>query len=193
MATAAAVRPSNGPAWAACLGIVAVLFGALMAAAAGTELMAQRVIAPNSAAAQIIPADCRKDEAAQEGVSVEECELMVANVRIMIASRPSWFRSVQTGLALVGALAAVGSIFAGIALIDYRRWAPAAAALIFGTLLVLDAAEFAAALFTGPLLRAMYLWNAVVWFAVHLCLVAGAVAGSRMVRVTTAVTFATTV
>ena len=193
MATAATVRPANGPTWAACLGIVAVLFGALMAADSGNELMAQLVIAPNSAAARNIPADCREDEAEQEGISVQECELMVANVRIMIASRPSWFRSVQIGLALVGTLAAVASMFAGIALIDFRRWAPTVAALTFGTLLVFDAAEFVAALYTGPLLRAMYLWKVVVWFAVHLCLVAGAVAGSRVERVTTAATFAATV
>jgi hypothetical protein len=158
---------------------VAVLFGVLMAAAQGSELLAQAVIAPDSVAARNVPADCRKDEAEQEGVSVAECELMVANVKTMIASRPPWFRGVQMGLALAGTLAAFGSIVVGLALVEYRRWAPRAAVISFAVLLALDVAGFSAALYTGPLLRALYLWNIFLWFSIHLCLTVGAAAGRR--------------
>lgn len=139
--------------------------------------MIQAVIAPDSAAARNIPADCRKDEAKQESVSVAECELMVANVKIMIASRPSWFRGVQMGLALLGTLAAFGSILIGVALVDYRRWAPGAAVITFATLLALDGVGFIAAFYTGPLLRALYLWNILLWFSIHLSMTLGAIAG----------------
>jgi hypothetical protein len=154
-----------------------VLFGVLMAAAQGNELLAQWIIAPDSVAARGIPADCRKDEAEQEGVSVAECELMVANVRMMIASRPPWFRGFQMGLALVSTLAAFVSVFAGLALVDFRAWAPRFALVTFGALVLLDAVAFSAAFYTGPLLRALYLWNIFVWFCIHLCLAAGAACG----------------
>lgn len=173
------VTRSSRPFWATCLGVLAVLFGAILAAAQTNEWMVQKVIAPDSAAAQNIPADCREDEAEEEGVSVEECELMVANVRIMIASRPEWFRSAQTTLAAVGALVALWSILAGVALVDYRAWAPSIAILTFAALLAIDGTQFVAALYTGPLLRALYLWNIVVWTTIHLCLLAGALAGRR--------------
>ncbi len=168
---------ARDPAWANWLGIIAVLFGILFTAAQGNELMIQAVIAPDTAAARNIPADCRKDEAEQEGVSVAECELMVANVKIMIASRPSWFRGVQMGLAFLGTLVAFGSILIGVALVDYRRWAPGAAVITFATLLALDGIGFMAAFYTGPLLRALYLWNILLWFSIHLSMTLGAVAG----------------
>jgi hypothetical protein len=171
------------PAWANCLGTIAVLFGILFTAAQGNELMIQAVIAPDSAAARNIPADCRKDEAEQERVSLAECELMVANVKIMIASRPSWFRGVQMGLALLGTLVAFGSILVGVALVDYRRWAPGAAVITFATLVALDGVGFMTAFYTGPLLRALYLWNILLWFSIHLCMTLGAVAGRRAERV----------
>jgi hypothetical protein len=159
---------------------VAVLFGALMAAAQANEFMVQLVIGANTAAAWNVPTDCREDEAAEEEVSVAECELMVANVRIMIASRPAWFRGFQMSLAIVSALAAFGSILAGIALVDYRPSAPAIAAATFSGLLALDVVGFTAALYIGPLLRAVYLWNILLWFSIHLCLTAGALAGRRL-------------
>lgn len=165
------------PFWATCVGVLAVLFGAILAAGQANEWMVQKVIAPGSAAAQNIPADCREDEAEEEGVSVEECELMVANVRIMIASRPAWFRSAQMTLAAAGAVLALWSILVGVALVDYRVWAPSTAAATFALLLLLDGTQFVAALYTGPLLRAVYLWNIVLWTTIHLCLLAGALAG----------------
>jgi hypothetical protein len=164
------------------LGVVALLFGSLMTAAQGNELLLQTVIAPNTAADRNVPVECRPDEAAQEGVSVAECELMVANVKATIVSRPGWFRNFQRGLALVSTLVAFGSILVGLALADSRRWAPTAAVWTFGALLVLDAVGFTAALSTGPLLRALYLWNILLWFSIHLCLTAGALAGRHFER-----------
>ncbi len=179
---AQAVPDASPPIWAASLGVIAIVFGTLMTAAQGNELMVQTVIGANTAAARNIPADCRQDEAEQEGVSLAECELMVANVRIMIASRPSWFRRIQQGLALLSTLAALGSIVIGLALTGQRRWAPAAAVPVFAALLVLDVAGFTAAFYTGPLLRALYLWNILLWLFIHMCLVAGAVAGRSAER-----------
>ena len=176
MAQPADARPA---AWTAALGVIAIVFGTLMAAAQGNELMAQTVISPDSVAARNVPADCRADEAEQEGVSLAECELMVANVRIMIASRPPWFRGVQQGLALVSLLAAFASIVVGLALTGQRPWAAAAALPAFAALLLLDVAGFTAAFYTGPLLRALYLWNILLWLFIHMTMVAGAVAGRR--------------
>ena len=185
MARADMTPHPNHPVWATCLGVIGVLFGTLMVAAQGNELMVQAVIAPNTVAARNVPADCRKDEAEQEGVSTAECELMVANVKIMIASRPAWFRGFQMALTLFGTLVAFGSILAGLALADYRPWAPTLAVMTFGALLAVDAVGFTAALYTGPLLRAVYLWNIFLWFAIHLCLMVGALAGRRAERLAT--------
>ena len=72
---------------------------------------------------------------------------------------------------------AFGSILVGVALVDDRRWASGVAVATFASLLALDGAGFAVALYTGPLLRALYLWNILLWFSIHLCMTAGAVAG----------------
>jgi hypothetical protein len=178
-----AVVPPNhraiGPAWTSCLGIIAVLFGALFAAVQGNEALVQSVIAPGTAADRNVPVECRPDEAEQEEVSVAECELMVANVRLRLASQPQWFRGVQLGLALVGALVSFGSILVGVALVDARPWASGAAVATFAVLLALDGVGFVAASYTGPLLRAVYLTNILFWCSVHLCLTAGALVGRQ--------------
>jgi len=179
MAGPATTHHRIGPAWATSLGIVAVLFGTLFTAAEANELMVQAVIAPGSSAAQGIPADCREDEAEEEEVSIAECELMVANVRIMLASRPPWFRSAQMGLTSAGALLAFLSILVGVALVDARGWAPSVAVITFGGLIALDAVSFVTGLYVGPLLRAVYLWNTLLWFSIHLCMTAGAVVGRQ--------------
>ena len=167
------------PAWTTCLGILAVLFGALFTALQGNEALVQAVIAPGTAADRNVPIECRQDEAEQEGVSVAECELMVANVRLRLASQPHWLRGVQMGLALAGALVAFGSILVGVALVDGRSWASRAAVVTFAVLLSLDGAGFATAAYTGPLLRAVYLPNILFWCSIHLCLTAGAVVGRQ--------------
>lgn len=168
------------PSWGVVVGALALVFGTLQMAAQGNEAMAQIVIAPGSAADRHAAIECRPDEAAQEGVSTAECGLMVANVQIMLESRPAWFRRAQTVLALAGLLAAFASALAGLALVVGRRRAPAAALAAFVILLALDGVGFTAAAFTGPLLRAVYLWNAVLWSSIHLCLTAGMLAGRRL-------------
>lgn len=173
------VPNASGPAWASWLGVVAVIFGILQTAAHGNEWMTQKVIAPGTAAVQGIPPRCPEDELVEEGISIAECELMTAKVRIMIASRPDWFRGFQMGLSLIGTVVAFGSIFIGAALVQYRSWAPRAAVITFAGLLAIDAVGFAAAINTGPLLRATYLWNTLLWFFIHLVMTAGAVAGRR--------------
>jgi hypothetical protein len=170
---------STGSAWSVGLGILVVLFGALFAAVQSNEALLQVVIAPGTAADRDVAIECRPDEAEEEGVSVVECELMVANVRIMLASRPPWFRPVQTGLASAGALVAFLSILVGVALVDGRAWAAGAAVATFMALLAIDASAFAAALYTGPLLRALYLTNILLWLSIHLCLAVGAVVGRQ--------------
>jgi hypothetical protein len=187
MAGPSSVPDSGSLTWSVSLGVIAIVFGTLMAATQGNELLAQLTIAPDSIAARNVPADCRPDEAAQEGVSTAECELMVANVRIMIASRPSWFRGVYSGLNLAGSLAAFGSIIVGLALTGGRSWGTKAAMVAFAVLMALDLAQFTAAFYTGPLLRALYLWNIVLWLFIHLSLEAGAIAGRRATRLTTTV------
>ncbi len=174
-----ATANSSGPGWASWLGVVAVIFGILQTAAHSNEWLTQKVIAPDTAAVQGIAPRCPEDELVEEGVSSAECELMVAKVRIMIASRPDWFRGFQMGLSTLGALVAFGSVFIGAALVQYRSWAPHLAVITFAGLLAIDAAGFAAAINTGPLLRATYLWNSLLWFFIHLVMTAGAVAGLR--------------
>ena len=173
----ATVPNTSGPAWASWLGVVAVIFGILQTAAHGNEWMTQKVITPDSAAMQGITPRCPEDELIEEGISLAECELMTAKVRIMIVSRPDWFRGVQMGLALIGTVIAFSSIFVGAALVQYRSWAPGAAVIIFMSLLTIDAVGFALATNTGPLLRATYLWNILLWFFIHLVMTAGAIAG----------------
>jgi hypothetical protein len=171
-----AARPAT---WTASLGAVAIVFGSLMAAAQANELLAQTVTGPDTIAARNVPADCRADEAEQEGVSLAECELMVANVRMMIVSRPPWFRGAQMALSIAGLLIACLSIGVGLALTGGRPWGVAAAAPAFAALLLVDMAEFSAAYYTGPLLRALYLWNIVLWLFIHMTMLAGAMAGRR--------------
>jgi hypothetical protein len=168
---------SAGPAWASWLGAVAIVFGIFLAADQGNELMKQIVIAPDSAAVQDKLLKCPEDELEEEGISMAECELMATNIKNMIVSRPDWFRAFQITLMTIGILVAAGSILVGVALVDYRQWAPTAAIVIFGGLLAIDLIGFMAAVNTGPLLRATYLWDILLWFIIHLMMLAGAFAG----------------
>jgi hypothetical protein len=174
------VPNASGPAWASWLGIVAVVFGILLTAANVNEWMIQKVITSDGAAMQGIKPRCPEDELLEEGISLEECKLMIAKVRIMVVSRPNWFRDFQMSLSLIGAIISFGSIFVGLALVQYSNWAPRAAVITFSALLVIDALGFGAATNTGPLLRATYLWNILLWFSIHLVMAAGAYAGQRI-------------
>lgn len=175
--SAASHNHPESPAWASWLGVVAIVLGIFLAAVHGTELTKQIVIAPETAAVQGKPLKCHEDELVEEGISLAECELMATNIKSMIVSRPDWFRDFQITLSSVGIIVALVSIFVGIALVDYRRWAPFAAVLTFGALLVIDLIGFLAVVNTGPLLRAFYLWQILLWFIIHLMMTVGAVAG----------------
>lgn len=168
---------SPGPAWASWLGSVAIVLGIFLTAHHGNEVMKQAVISPQSAAARGIAAKCPEHELVEEGLSLAECEQMVSNVKDMLVSRPDWFRGFQMVLASIGAMIALASILIGIALVDYRQWAPTAAIVTFGALMLIDLAGFMAVVNSGPLLRQMYLWNILLWFFIHLIMTVGAVAG----------------
>ena len=134
-------------------------------------------------------------EAAKEGVreawALARLAELGRDVRFALRGvrrRPAYAATVVITLAL--ALGAAGSIWnalwsilAGVALVDYRAWAPSIAILTFAALLLIDGTQFVAALYTGPLLRALYLWNIVLWTTIHLCLLAGALAGRRFEQV----------
>ena len=68
-----------------------------------------------------MPADCRADELEEEGLSLEECQLMVSSVRITLASSPDWFRPLQMGLSLAGSLAAMLAIVVGFGIAGGRQ------------------------------------------------------------------------
>lgn len=170
---------SESPVWASWLGAIAIVFGLFLAATHANELLKQVVITPDSAAAQNKPLKCPEDELEEEGISMAECELMATNVKNMIVSRPQWFRAFQIGLMMVGTIIAIGSIFIGIALVDYRKWAPTAAIITFSALAAIDVIGIVAVINTGPLLRELYLWDILLWVIIHLMMIAGALAGRR--------------
>ena len=75
-----------------------MLFGVLLLASHSNELLKQIVIAPGSIAELGVPADCRADELEEEGLSLLECELMVSNVQIILASSPEYSPTVSKPL-----------------------------------------------------------------------------------------------
>lgn len=172
--------PSQGPTWASCLGAVAIVLGVLLTAVHGNEWMKQGVIVQATPASGVVPAaECPEDELEEEGLSLAECEQMVANVQNFILSAPDWFFSFQMKLAFAGTLIAFGSIIIGAALVHYRSWAPTTAVLVFAALAVIDVIGFIAVVNTGPILRSMYLWDILLWFFIHLMMTVGAIVGRQ--------------
>jgi len=160
------------------LGIVVVVLGVFSTAMHGNELMKQAVITQPAAGGEAIaPADCPADELEEEGLSLAECEQLVAHVRTITVSRPDWFRGFQMGLAALGALVAFTSILVGAALLNDRRWAATAAVLNFGALAAIDVTGFVAVVNAGPLLRDLYLPQLLLWSLIHLMMTVAAVAG----------------
>lgn len=152
------------------LTIITVLFAILLLAQQGNELLKQLVLIPGSAAELSIPANCRADELEEESLSLQECQLMVSNVQIVLASSPSWFRSFQLGHSTLSSLVAVMSFFAALTYFASPRRTARLLLLSFALLVLLDVFGFIAAMNTGPLLRAQYLWPLTLWFFIHLCL-----------------------
>lgn len=158
------------------LAVLSILFGVLLFASNSNELLKQAVLSADAFAALQVDADCRADELEEEGLSLRECELMLVQVEIALESSPNWFRSIQIILSATGIAAAVASI--GLALrLDLasgNRFTLRMLVWVLGGLVVLDSFMFIAALQTGPLLRAQYVWPILLWFFIHLSLVLGA-------------------
>lgn len=169
--------PTEGPVWSSWLGIMAIAFGIYLSAVHGTEVLSHIVYAPDTAAVHDIPIDCEEEELEEEGISLEECNLMGTNVKNVILSSPDWFRGFHIGLSAIGTIVAIVSVFIGIALIDYRKGIVVPAILIFGLLLAIDIIGFLAVVNTGPLLRAMYLSDTLLWSLIHLVMISGLLAG----------------
>lgn len=166
------------PAWASCLGVVAIVLGMLLTATHASEWMKQDVFARFTPENKTLPtAECPVDELEEEELSLAECEYMVARLEGLIQTTPEWFAKTQSALASIGTLVAFASIIMGAALVNFRAWAPRAAAVTFGLLMAIDVLGFIAVLNTGPILREIYLWNAVLWATIHMLMLVGAVSG----------------
>jgi hypothetical protein len=152
------------------LGVVAVLFGILLLANHGNEFLKQSVLTPGSAAELGVAADCRADELEEEGLSLRECELMVSNVQIALVSSPLWFRPAMLWLSALGIMFATYSVVSGIAFVGERKTNNSLVVSCFAGLVLIDLCIFVAAISTGPLLRAQYLWSTLLWFFIHLSL-----------------------
>lgn len=168
---------ANRSGWASALGTVAVVFGLLVTVTHASEWMKQAVISASSPASQQLPAaNCPAIELEEEGLTLAECEHMVARMQAYLLSAPPWFIPVQTTLSAIGTLAGLFSMFVGAALVDMRRWAPRLAIAVFSLLLLIDAVGFLAAMNAGPMIRSDSLWSTVVWFVLHLMLLTACVA-----------------
>ncbi|MFT4814795.1 MAG: hypothetical protein ACI80L_001971 [Pseudohongiellaceae bacterium] len=154
------------------LAVIIMLFGLLLLASHSNELLKQTVIGPSSSADLGFAADCRVDELEEEQLSLEECQLMVSNVRIILSSSPPWYRSYQLTLSSLGTVATLFSLVTAFGLIN--RHSPGLRLAIVSTalLLIIDVAGFVAAVNTGPLLRAQYLWPLLLWICIHLSMLA---------------------
>jgi len=152
------------------LAILIMLFGLLLLASHGNELLKQTVIDPGSSADLGFAADCRADELEEEQLSLEECQLMVSNVRIILSSSPQWFRPYQLTLSRIGVAATLFSLITAFGLINRQSPSLRMALASMALLLIIDVAGFAAAMNIGPLLRAQYLWPLLLWICIHLCM-----------------------
>ncbi len=140
--------------------------------------MKQAVITHSMPVSGEMPAaDCPSEELEEEGLTLAECEHMVANVKGIALSAPGWFSGFQVVLSGIGTVIAFLSIIVGAALVNYRSWAPTVALLTFVALIAIDVIGFMAAVNAGPILRQIYLWNILLWFFIHLIMIAGVVAG----------------
>lgn len=157
-----------GSGWMTALGVTAVLIGILFTAYEGNEWMRQVVIEQVTPADLSLPqAECPEDELEEEGLSAVECEQLVQDIRSYIVSKPGWFAAAQSWLAALGTLAAVVSVLAGALLTNFRQEGAKLGAIAFGALIVVDFGHFVVAQQAGPILRAIHLPVAMLWFSVH--------------------------
>jgi hypothetical protein len=176
----------EGPAWASWLGVITIVFGIFLTASHGNEWMKQAVITHSMPASGEMPAaDCPPEELEEEGLTLAECEHMVANVKGIALSAPGWFSGFQTVLSATGTVIAFLSIIVGAALVNYRSLAPTVAILTFAALIAIDVIGFIGTVNAGPILRQIYLSNILLWFFIHLIMIAGVVGGRCGKRSTT--------
>lgn len=171
----------TGLAWASWLGVVAVLLGVLLACWHANEWMKLSIVGdpPFSVADMPEPA-CDEDEMEEEGLTLAECRQLALNVHDISISAPEWFRGFHMTVSFAGFVIALISIFVGIALVDYRRWAPSAALLTFAALAAVDVVSFTGVVNSGPLIRQMYLWSILLWFFIHMVMTVAAYTGRGM-------------
>lgn len=171
---------NEAPDWASRLGVIAILLGILLASWQANEWLKLAIVgSPPYTVATMPEPDCEKDELEEEGLSLTECHQLAYAVHDISISAPGWFKSFHIAVSATGMVLALLSVFVGIALVDYRRWAPAAAVSVFGALAVLDVVSFTAVVNTGPMLRQMYLWSILLWFFIHLAMAISAVVGRQ--------------
>lgn len=169
---------------ASWLAVVIMLFGLLLLASHGNELLKQAVIGPGSSADLGFAADCRADELEEEQLSLEECQLMVSNVRIILSSSPEWFRPYQLALSSFGIAATLFSLVSAFSLINRQSPSLRLPIVSIALLLIIDVAGFAAAVNTGPLLRAHYLFPLLLWICIHLCMLAAVIRFEHSLQIT---------
>lgn len=168
------------PDWASRLGVVAILLGVLLAAWHGNEWLKIAIVGtPPYTVATMPEPDCEEDELIEEGLTLEECRQLAFTVHDISISSPSWFESFHTTVSAAGTLLGLLSIFAGVALVDYRSWSPGAAVTVFGGFAALDAVSFIGVVNTGPIIRQMYLWSILLWFFIHLAMAVAAMVGRQ--------------
>lgn len=171
---------SETPDWASRLGVVAILLGVLLTAWHGNEWMKISIVGtPPYSIATMPEPDCDEDEIIEEGLTLEECHQLAFAVQDISISSPDWFKSFHIAVSVTGTLLALLSIVVGIALVDFRSWAPGAAFIVFGGFSLLDVVSFTGVVNTGPLLRQMYLWTILLWFFIHLALAVAAIVGRQ--------------
>lgn len=175
---------SDAPDWASRLGIVAILFGILLAAWQANELMKLAIVGtPPYTIATMPEPDCEADELEEENLSLDECRQLAFAVHDISISSPDWFKTFHMTVSGAATLLALFSVFVGMALVDYRRWAASAAARVFAALAFLDVVSFTGVVNSGPLIRQMYLWTILFWFFIHLVMLIGAIVGRQDERV----------
>lgn len=169
---------TDSPAWASWLGVAAVVLGVLLASWHANEWMKLAIVGdpPFSVAGMPEPA-CEEDEMEEEGLLLAECRQLALVVHSISISAPDWFPGFHMATSFIGLVLSLISIVVGMALVDYRRWAPSAAFLTFGALVVVDVVSFMGVVNTGPLIRQMYLWSILLWFFIHMIMTVAAFTG----------------
>jgi hypothetical protein len=178
------VKKNEAPDWASRLGVIAILLGILLASWQANEWLKLAVVGtPPYTVATMPEPDCEEDELEEEGLSATECRQLAYAVHDISISAPDWFKSFHIAVSATGVVLALLSVLSGIALVDCRRWAPAAAVSVFSALAVLDAVSFTGVVNTGPILRQMYLWSILLWFFIHLAMTISAFVGRQVGQV----------